>query len=256
MSSPGGPGYISSPPQTSFHPNLMSTPAPGTGVGFNFPPQSAGYHPALPEIQFSHRHNGLYLYISRILRPVWVSPLLTGTEPTSIVTGTELEFIINKLQSVRLFLEENSNLTAAVTEPSLHHHPPTSALAGPGGHHHPSLPPQLSQNAQRIQQDALLREKQSLLYLRQLVIHSLQVLGLWMVVVDHQVNLVIDHLANDNKNLLRQLGLRELVVTGTGREVCCALVESLIARYLGDSANTDAISNKLREVEPKNIPIE
>ena len=69
---------------------------------------------------------------------------------------------------------------------------------------------QLSQLQQRSQQDALLREKQSLMMLRQLVIHSLQVLGLWMVVVDSTVELVIKHLNNDNQNLLRSLALRYL----------------------------------------------
>ena len=37
ISSPGGaaaghPGFLASPPQTSFHPNMMSTPAVGTQV--------------------------------------------------------------------------------------------------------------------------------------------------------------------------------------------------------------------------------
>jgi hypothetical protein len=35
-----------------------------------------------------------------------------------------------------------------------------------------------------------------------------QVLGLWMVVVDHQVSLVISHLSSDKKNQLRQLLFR------------------------------------------------
>jgi hypothetical protein len=35
-----------------------------------------------------------------------------------------------------------------------------------------------------------------------------QVLGLWMVVVDHQVGLVISHLSSDKKNQLRQLLFR------------------------------------------------
>ncbi len=39
-----------------------------------------------------------------------------------------------------------------------------------------------------------------------------QVLGLWMVVVDHQVSLVISHLSSDKKNQLRQLLFRYLVM--------------------------------------------
>jgi len=229
LSSPGGPGYVSSPPQASFHPNLMSTPAPGT-QGFNYQQTGPGYHP-VPELQFSYRHNGLYLYISRVLRPLWCTPLITGSgdAPRSVVSGSELEFIISQLHNIRLFLETNTNLTLSSDQ---------------------QLFSQLSGVQQRGQQDALLREKQSLMLLRQLVVHSLQVLGLWMVVVDHQVELVLKHLSNDNKNLLRQLLLRDIVVSPTGREICCSLVECLIQRYLGDSATTDAISAKLREVCP------
>ena len=85
MSSPGG-GYIASPPQASFHPNLMSTPAAGTvlstsgygtpgGGGMNYTTQQQSM-PA--EVQFSGRHHGLYLYVGRLLRPVWAVPLVCG----------------------------------------------------------------------------------------------------------------------------------------------------------------------------------
>ena len=41
---------------------------------------------------------------------------------------------------------------------------------------------------------------------------------------------------------------RDIIVSPTGREICSSLVDCLIQRYLGDSATTDAISAKLREV--------
>ncbi len=99
MSSPGGGsgGYIASPPQASFHPNLMSTPAAGTvlstsgygtpgGGGMNYTTQQQSM-PA--EVQFSGRHNGLYLYVGRLLRPVWAVPLVCGPaeQPASQVRG-------------------------------------------------------------------------------------------------------------------------------------------------------------------------
>jgi len=228
ISSPQGPGYVSSPPQTTFHPNMMSTPAPGS-QGYNYQPQT-GYQP-VPDFKYSDRHNGLYLYISRILRPLWGAPLITG-DMKALVTGTELEFIINQLQNVRVYLDENASMTAG-----------SKQLMSQGS--------QLSQLQQRSQQDALLREKQSLMMLRQLVLNTLQVLGLWMVVVDSQVELVItQHLNNDNQNLLKSLPLRDLVVTGGGRELSLSLIECLIQRHLVDSANTDGISNRLREVCP------
>ena len=85
---PGG-GYIASPPQASFHPNLMSTPASGTvlstsgygtpgGGGVNYTTQQQQQQTMPAEVQFSGRHNGLYLYVGRVLRPVWAMPLVCG----------------------------------------------------------------------------------------------------------------------------------------------------------------------------------
>lgn len=54
--------------------------SPTAGGGFNphamSTPQLATYSPSeAPDYQFSGRHNGLYLYFGRILRPLWYLPL-------------------------------------------------------------------------------------------------------------------------------------------------------------------------------------
>ncbi|CAB4057771.1 NUP155 [Lepeophtheirus salmonis] len=62
-------------PHHQFHPHIVSTP-----MRPNLPPQSAQSpqqqqfgSPVMPEIQYSGKHNGLYLYFSRIIRPVWLN---------------------------------------------------------------------------------------------------------------------------------------------------------------------------------------
>ena len=120
-----------------------------------------GYqHHPVPELKFSHRHNGLYLYFSRLLRPVWASSLVTGSpdKPASTVSHSELEYIMGQLHDLRTFLERNSALSSTG-----------------GGDAVSQLSQMTSLPQQRSQQDALLREKQYLILLRQLVVHSLQV---------------------------------------------------------------------------------
>jgi nuclear pore complex protein Nup155 len=56
-------------------------------------------------------------------------------------------------------------------------------------------------NAQ--QQDAYLRERQSLMFLQQLLNHSLQVLGLWKVVCEHGFELLSKSLGQDNQNVIK-----------------------------------------------------
>ena len=66
---------------------------------------------APPEMHFSGRHNGLYLYFSRLLRPLWHRTLvIPGSEPqkplTSSVSPEEVEWIVIQLLDLRSFLEK------------------------------------------------------------------------------------------------------------------------------------------------------
>lgn len=189
-------------PTSPFHPAVMSTPGP-----------VQSYHQ--PELQFSHRHNGLYLYISRLLRPVWSQPLLSGN--CSSISGSELSAIMSQLHNLTLFLEKNSSVSSDQGRPD---------------------------------SQALLREKQSLLMVGEIVGESLQFLGLWSIVVDHQVQPVVSQLGEEKVNLLHQALFRDLVVRPEGREIAGSLVQSLVQLYLVDSASTDPISNRLRTMCP------
>ncbi len=95
----------------SFHPHLASTPAPvnlsatspmpfspgQTFVGNPQQPQQQQQQqqqqqPMIPEMHFSAKHNGLYLYLSRLLRPVWLSTLVTpGSKDVILSTTVEPE---------------------------------------------------------------------------------------------------------------------------------------------------------------------
>ena len=149
-------------PGQSFHPAVMSTPGPQhqqlPSHQSQFGSPYHGHQPQ-PEIQFSARHNGLYLYLSRLLRPVWGFPLVHGSEasPTSSLGAAELEAVMAQLHDLVSFLDKNSSLELSLSQ-------------RPGSDSH-----------------ALLKEKQSLQWVRGLLGDSLQLLGLWSIVVDHQV---------------------------------------------------------------------
>ena len=53
---------------------------------------------------------------------------------------------------------------------------------------------------------------------------------------------------------LQSILFRDLILNGN--ETCVLLINTLVARYLDDSANTDAISGKLREVCPSFYRVE
>ncbi len=236
----GLPGQVYSP-GAPFHPNIASTPG---GPAHVFAAQY-GHHPSqttvMPEMHFSGKHNGLYLYFSRLVRPLWHRTLVVPSSANanvplnSSVTAEEVDWIMIQLLDLKTFLEKNGQCAMAAA---------AAAAANAG-----------NMNAQDIhnvnsQQDAFLRERQSLMFLQQLVNHSLQVLGLWKVVCEHGFEMLSKMLHNDDQNFIKGMYFRDLIISVTGREVSGRFIQALIAIYLGDNARTDAISNRLREVCP------
>lgn len=207
------------------------------------------------EVYFSAKHNGLYLYFSRLVRPIWLATLVVpgpkSSDPkqppqlASSVRGDEIDWIMTQLNDLTAFMERNAQFTANTNNQQaqeLHQH----HLSNPHMHH-----PSHMQQQNKSQQEALLRERQSLLFLQQLVGHCLQVLGLWKVVLDDQFHIVISSgLSLEDINVLRGMYFRDLIISAHGKELCSKLVQAVINRYLGDNANTDAISHRLRQLCP------
>ena len=147
-------------PGALFHPQLVSTPAPhrgGPDLAMPFSPVGggAGGMPqqqhilgAATEIFYSAKHNGLYLYFSRLVRPIWLATLVVtrrreGGQASlqSSVESEELDWIMTQLNDLNAFLERNAQFTAV-------------PVSGSGGHHD-SNPLHMHQH--KTQQEALLR---------------------------------------------------------------------------------------------------
>lgn len=97
-------------------------------------------------------------------------------------------------------------------------------------------------------QDIQIEERQSLDALRTFVTQSCEILGLWKILCEHQIHLLISSLPKEQQNALMNTTFRELFLFG--HDLCSALIISLINSYLGDNASVDSISAKLREVCP------
>ncbi len=115
----------------TFHPHLASTPAqqqPQSPFGAHqMHPFGAGAPGAaaaaaaaagaMPEMHYSFKHNGLYLYFSRLVRPVWHASLVVpGPKDcplASTVDVEEIDWIMTKLNDLAAFLEKNSATATA-----------------------------------------------------------------------------------------------------------------------------------------------
>ncbi|PSN41988.1 Nuclear pore complex protein 155 [Blattella germanica] len=224
----------------SFNPAVVSTPYPHASPQ----QQNVSLNTTTADIlhgamQFSHRHNGLYLYVGRIVRPVWNLRILCST-----VSRDDCVWVLEHLQALRTFLDKNTQFSiSGVTNIQLQNTMLRRITQDP------FESPAAHRTSQRnMEQEAQLEEKRSLDSLKAFVAHTCEVLGMWRILCEHQFHIIASVLAKELQNQLQQMTFRNLILEG--HELCSALISSLINRYLNDNASVDAISGKLREVCP------
>ena len=94
-----------------------------------------------------------------------------------------------------------------------------------------------------------MQERKSLLAMKQLLDHTVEVLALWKVLCDHQLHYLLGQsLSAEMRMSLKTTLFRNLILCGS--DTCIGLINSLIHQYLNDAASTDAISENLRQVCP------
>lgn len=202
---------------------------------------------AVAEIHFSGHHDGCYLYYSRLVRPLWTLNLVsTISAPrdgapevlVSTVSGHDLSNYLQWLTAFRRFLERTRELGGLERSGDLFR---TSSTSGAEASR--------LQEQRKAHLEACARERASRSNLLSLVCHTVEVLSLWKVLCDHQFRTVASALAPEYREQLRgRATLRDLLVADRG--LTSALAGSLVQSYLEDSATTEAVSRRLREVCP------
>ncbi|XP_059140242.1 nuclear pore complex protein Nup155-like [Physella acuta] len=258
--SSGGPGHMSntvlySPgamnmsmipgsPMQSMTPLHMSTPAgPGMQSQMSLGPAPNPTH----EVVYSGKHNGIYIYLARILRPFWDMPVCTEfvsksrkrtvTYLTSSFSVEELCMGLELVRDLSDFVDFNSKFD---------HDSQTDILSmGRGLRYDGGMD---ENSRKRLQADVQRMEKISLQHVQELLHRLEEVLGLWRILVDHQFHMLVAAMAEDMQSQLRNINFKTLATNG--KDICSTLVNCLISRYLDDNATIDAISSKLREICP------
>ncbi|ROT82841.1 hypothetical protein C7M84_023992 [Penaeus vannamei] len=205
------PAPVTFPPQTpagyNFHPTQVSTPMPGQATNTAL----------VQDAQFSPLHNALYLYLARILRPVWASSVAKETlvdgKPVlmSSMTAEELGFLAERVDLLAKFLLTNQGGTTPLQ--------PLNAS-------------NTSLNITRYGGDG--SERASLLALRSLLSQALEVLKLMTVLSTHNFTTITGSLQKEIREQLRTMTFRDLVLTG--RELC---------KQIGHHVNVNGISSQL-----------
>jgi nuclear pore complex protein Nup155 len=175
---------------------------------------------------WSCRHRSLYLFFSRIVRPVWnygVVVTQPGSPPatdviTSSVNSLELIVYIEKLKNLKTFIQK----------------------------HHPLRNPMNAMN--HFPRTVREREALSLSNLVVLIESTLEVLGLWKILNDHHFYSFATQLPIDTLNRLKNSTFKELIING--QDLCGRLASCLVQKFIDDNDTTDAISTRLNEACP------
>lgn len=273
-----------SPTVGSFIPSQVSTPLPfyqGTsnvyGGTTELPPttpihgqpgfEQPGIGAACPDIQYSSRHNGLYILFSRIVRPFWNERLVMDVtcqsrEGISVylassITSKQIGSYLVQLTGIKNFLNTHRSIILPLRSENLSVSQPLRHGLG-NGFGTGDMPVFSRQQQQHIQRnvgaEAQIQEKSSICNLQELVERTIEVLGLWRVLYDHQFHVVSSSLQKDYQDQLRSMVFKDLIVGG--QQLASILISNLINRYLGDNATTDAVSSRLREVCPSIYRVE
>ncbi|KAG8179998.1 hypothetical protein JTE90_020953 [Oedothorax gibbosus] len=210
-----------------------------------------------PEIMFSGKHNGLYLYFSRIVRPIWNLKLVTEIYETieeskvtyllSNVSQEDLAFYLQHLLSLKQFLQKNNQSFLNPAVASLTQNVGVSRMFAQNGHSPPSETSSLNY-LRRTQNEAVLQERISLAYFLQLVNYTYEMLALWKVLCDHQFERVMNFLPQAQQDVMKIISFKDFIIDGKELSVC--LTNALINFYLEDNASTSSISSRLRELCP------
>ncbi|XP_029032284.1 nuclear pore complex protein Nup154 [Osmia bicornis bicornis] len=194
-----------------------------------------GFNTEIPLQQFSAKHNGLYLYVGRILRPIWNMRCIkqeiinNKTQISSTITTRQVSWILGLLQALRSFLNKNTHITKQ--------HSTTR-----------NIPDGFETTIASHYQEPIVEERNSLAALKIFITHACEVLELWKILCENNLNNIVNCLSKDQINQFSTATFRDLILIG--HEISSLLIIHLIDSYLGDNASVDIVSQRLREVCP------
>lgn len=195
-------------------------------------------------LKYSAKHDGLYLHVARILRPIWNRKCI-NEKILSTISVQDCVQVLFDLYAIRTFLDVNSivgfsklNLSSAPYSSFVSSNTTTNGFVSSDQFIH-----------QQKKEEAFLEEKKSFDALVNFIKHVCEIISLWKILCEHQLHTIVNQFSIEHKQLLMSCTFRDLIISRT--DLCALLIVTLINSYLNDNASVKLISEKLREVCPK-----
>jgi len=250
------------PPLSPIHSSTMSDHRHSGPLTFSTPLQTrTRQRPTIesPQLQtgsvsfYSDRQQGLFKIFSRIVRPIWEGTIIedyfvteSGKKRSFAVSRIELNAvvsIIEALKNLKQFMSKYCLVPAHVKD--------VNQTLMRGLHRNPNHSPTSSHQVELQKKycaEASAAELGFINQLYKLIDVTIQVLGLWRLILHHRVHVIFENLDENVKIALRNAIFHDLVITG--KSICCALVTGLVGQFMNDHNTIGALSSQLREVCP------
>ncbi|KAG8531679.1 uncharacterized protein KY384_003311 [Bacidia gigantensis] len=186
--------------------------------------------PAIDMVHPSPRHEGLSLYVARLVRSIWKVPILKeGISPTagfvviSTVALVKLRSISQDLLKLKEFLNTNKSFIDGLSGPD--------ALG----------------RASTKQEEISLQAEHRALHSQVLLVNSIiEGIAFVQVFFDERVEDIILSLSPDVRQQVRTLTFEALFSTGTGRDLAKELVKAIVNRNIASGSNVETVAEALR----------
>ncbi|KAF2141417.1 uncharacterized protein K452DRAFT_309183 [Aplosporella prunicola CBS 121167] len=184
----------------------------------------------IDNVRPSPRHEGIALYISRVVRSLWKAPVLQeGVTPAGGFTVTptvdlaKLQGVQRDLTHLQEFLDTNKTFI--------------DGLAGPEA---------LGRVATQQEEIALQGEHRALNSLVKLLVNIIEGISFVLVLFDEGVDEIVVALPDTIRQRVRELTFEGLFCAATGKDLAKELVKAIVNRSIDKGSNVDTVAEALR----------
>ena len=185
---------------------------------------------AIDMVRLSSRHEGLSLYVSRLVRSIWKAPLaqerLSPTGGLAVFPTVDLI----KIQEIQKYLSKLQDFL--VTNKSF-----IAGLAGPEA---------LGRVSTKLEEIALQAEHRALHSLVVLISNIIEGISFVLVLFDERIEEIVLSLPNEIRQQFRDLTFEGLFSTSGGKQLAKELVKAIVNRNIANGSNVDTVAEALR----------
>lgn len=186
--------------------------------------------PSIDSVRPSPRHEGLALYITRLVRSIWKAAIMiqslspvSGLTISSTVSMSKLREVSQDLVALKEFLESNKSFI--------------DGLAGPDA---------LSRASTKQEELTLQAEHRALHSLVVLIEDMIEGIAFVQVLFDEQITEIMKVLSNQIQQQVLRLTYEGLFTTVTGKDLAKDLVKAIVSRNIANGSNVETVAEALR----------